>query len=30
MKVPISECHVLDLDAPTIPAYEARIKQVPK
>jgi hypothetical protein len=26
MKVPISECHVIDLDAPVLPAYEVRIK----
>ena len=25
MKVPISDCRVIDLDAPTLPAYEARI-----
>jgi len=27
MKIPISKCHVIDLDAPTLPAYEARIEQ---
>lgn len=28
MKVPISECHFIDLDAPTLPAYQARIRGV--
>ncbi len=26
MKVPIDECAVIDLDAPTLLAYEVRIK----
>jgi hypothetical protein len=26
MKVPISECALIDLDAPVLPAYEIRIK----
>ena len=26
MKVPISDCALIDLDAPTLPAYEVRIK----
>ncbi len=26
MKVPISECALIDLDAPVVPVYEVRIK----